>query len=124
MRFSSEEVKLAEQLHKLGLPWEPKPGHFVWDTATVLEHDSPFHDRVFFILDLKHFLRRTSSIENLKKLFYWLPTWHDAREVLEALEVGSSEIAERLKREDSVRNGTERLLLYQMIEEALMAKGT
>ena len=123
MKFSSEEVKLAQQLKQLGLPWEPKPGHFVWDTAKVLEHDSPFHDRVFFILDLKHFLRRTSSIENLKKLFYWLPTWHDAREILKALEVDSSEIAERLKHEDSVRKGAERLLLYQMIKEALMAKG-
>ena len=123
MKFSSEEVNLAQQLQQLGLPWEPKPGHFVWDTAKVLEHDSPFHDRVFFILDLKHFLRRTSSIENLKKLFYWLPTWHDAREILEALDVDSSEIAERLNQEGSVRHGTERLLLYQMIEEALMAKG-
>ena len=122
MYFSPEEIELARQLKVEGIAWEPQPGHFVWDETGVIEHPSPFHDRVFFILDLKHYLRRTSTIENLQKMFYWLPTWQDAREVLQNLGITSHEIADRLQQEKAVEKEMERLVLYRMIHEALMSR--
>jgi hypothetical protein len=120
MRFSPAKIVLALELKRQGLPWEPQPGHFVWDETGLIEQTSPFHDRVYFILDLKHFLRRTSTIENLQKMFYWLPTWQDAREVLHNFGVNSSEIADRLLKEKAVEKETERLVLYRMIHESLV----
>jgi hypothetical protein len=117
--FSDDEIDLACHLKSLGLPWEPQPGHFVWDETGLIEQTSPFHDRVFFILDLKHFLRRTFTIENLQKKFYWLPTWQDAREILQNLGITSGEIAERLLQEQAVEKDMERLVLYRMIHEGL-----
>lgn len=119
MYFSPEEIALARQLKAAGLPWHPQPGHFVWDEAGVIEQPSPFHDRVFFILDLKHYLRRTTTFENLQKMFYWLPTWQDSREVLQALGISSSDIANRLVVEKAVEQDVERLVLYRMIHEGL-----
>jgi len=119
MKFSPAEIELGRELKSQGLPWTPQPGHYVWDEGGVIEQNSPFHDRVFFILDLKHFLRRTSTIENLQKMFYWLPTWQDAREILESLGITSPEIADRLLEERAVEQNQERLVLYRMIQEAL-----
>ena len=119
MKFSPAEIELGRELKRQGLLWAPRPGHYVWDETGVIQQTSPFHDRVFFILDLKHFLRRTSTIENLQKMFYWLPTWQDAREILESLGITSPEIADRLLEEKAVEQNQERLVLYRMIHEAL-----
>ncbi len=119
MKFSDEELELAQLFKAFGLPWTPACGHYLLDQSELIECESPFQDRVFFILDLKHFLRRSGTLEQLKERVCWLPDWHDAREILKQLEVGSCEIAKHLASTQAIESGTERLELYRLIEQRL-----
>ncbi|MCM2373897.1 hypothetical protein [Aporhodopirellula aestuarii] len=115
MRFSPAEIGLAHEMKAAGLQWQPTPGHYVWDGESLIEHDSPFHDRVFFILDLKHFLRRSETMERLVESMVWLPTWQQCRDVLEQRGVDGHAIAEHLRRTDAIEQRTERLELYRLL---------
>lgn len=115
MRFSTDEIRLAHELKAAGLPWQPQSGHFVWDGEPLIEHDSPFHDRVFFILDLKHFLRRSKTIERLVESMVWLPTWQQCRDLLDQRGVGSDVILKRIQETNAFELGTERLELYRLL---------
>ena len=120
MKFTKQEVATARQLKQLGLPWEPNVGHYVRDEAGIINCESPFGDSVFFILDLKHFLRRAGTIENIKRDLCWLPTWFDARTILHELDVPDDLIVARLQEALALEKGVERLCLYQLIEESLI----
>ncbi|GAB5403018.1 MAG: hypothetical protein Aurels2KO_12490 [Aureliella sp.] len=117
--FSSEELELAQLFKAFGLDWTPRPGMYVLDQSELIECPSPFQDRVFFILDLKHFLRRSGTIESLKDRVCWLPTWEQARQILSDLGVPAAQIALRLVDSRALIEGTERLELYRMIEERI-----
>ena len=115
MQFSAEEIHLAKQLRYLGLPWEPQPGHYIWDEAGLIDQPSPFQERVYFILDLKHFLRRSGTLDALKTSIVWLPTWHDARDILAAMGVGHEVVAEALQGQAVLQHREELLTLYRLI---------
>jgi hypothetical protein len=119
MHFSDPIIARARSLRSLGLAWEPRPGHFVWDERSSIEVPSPFQEGVYFILDLKHFVRRTGSIEAFKESFVWLPTWHDAREILGTLGVTDAEVASRIASQKAVENRNELIVLYDLIAEHL-----
>ncbi|MEM8733137.1 MAG: hypothetical protein AAGG44_02885 [Planctomycetota bacterium] len=119
MKFSAEELDLAQVFKAYGLDWTPTVGHYVLDQSDLIECPSPFQDRVFFILDLKHFLRRSDTLENLKDRVCWLPTWEQARELLRSEGVTDEEIATRLTTAQAIEQGTERLELYRMIEDVV-----
>lgn len=121
IHFTPDEMAQAQRLKQAGLPWQPQPGNFVYDPHELIEAPSPFQERVYFILDLKHFLRRAASLEDLKEKMIWLPTWEDARALLAERGVEDEEIARRLQQARALHNKTERLLLYAMLEEALKA---
>lgn len=122
MKFTKAEITKARQLKQLGLDWEPGTGSYVWDEAGIINCESPFHDLVYYILDIKHFLRRADSIEQLKKDLCWLPTWFDARQILDGFEVSADDILARLQADNAFAKQNERLCLYQMIEEVLSRK--
>jgi hypothetical protein len=119
MKFTPAEIRQAQKLKQLGLSWQPAPGQYVWDEAGIIGCESPFHDLVFYILDLKHFLRRAGTIANMQRDLCWLPVWYDARQILRDLAVSDHAVAERLVSEKALSSGSERLCLYRMIEEAL-----
>lgn len=118
-KFSEAEIALAQLFKAYGLDWSPAPGHYVLDQSELIECGSPFQGRVFFILDLKHFLRRCGTLTELKQRMCWLPDWDDARQILRDLSVDSRWVAERLQTSRAIESGTERLELYRMIEESL-----
>lgn len=120
-KFTSQEVEQARKLKRLGLAWTPQVSHYVWDETGIINCPSPFHDMVYFILDLKHFLRR-GTIERLQQELCWLPTWEQARELLRERGVSDEAVAERLEERRSLLHGEERLCLYQMLEEAIIAE--
>ena len=122
MRFSSEEIEGAKRMRESGLAWEPQPGHYVWDDRGLIEKPSPFQEGIYFILDLKHFLRRAGTIEVLKQEPVWLPTWHDARAILRSEGVRDSDVARRLDATRAIENQTELLVLYELIAERLSGK--
>jgi len=115
MLFSQQEIDAARNLRELGVSWFPAPGHFVFDEAGVIEQPSPFQERVYFILELKHFLRRTGCVDRLKVALFWLPTWHDARELLRAQGVADGEVADALRNARAIENRSELLTLYRLI---------
>lgn len=119
MKFTKEEIVTAQRIKEKGLYWEPTVGHFVWDQADLIKCESPFHDMVFYILDLKHFLRRSKTVERLQQDLCWLPTWYDARQILRQRGVTDAEVQQRLSAENAIERGSERLCLYQMIERSL-----
>ena len=114
--FSEEELDLAQLFKALGLGWTPNVGHYVLDQSNVIECSSPFQDRVFFILDLKHFLRRCETLEGVIEKMCWLPTWEQARGILSSMQVDSQTIAERLVATKAIEFNEERLELYRLIE--------
>ena len=119
MRFSQNEIEAARRLKELGLTWYPAPGQFVFDEEGVIEQHSPFQERVYFILDLKHFLRRTGSVDRLKSVLFWLPTGHEARELLRFQGVGDGEVADALQDARSIESRSELSTLYRLLETGL-----
>ena len=121
MQFSAQEIHGATQLRDLGLGWEPQPGQYVWDEAGLIEPPSPFQNGVYFILDLKHFLRRSGTLDGLKQSMVWLPTWRDARLILHTIGVDNSQVAEALQAQSALEQHQELLTLYGLIAAHLQA---
>ena len=77
--FDEESCALAQQLKEIGLPWQPHVGCFVWDSENLIRPDSPFPNRIYFILSLPRFVDLLGSREAIQEKLIWLPTWHQAR---------------------------------------------
>lgn len=120
-KFTPEEIQQARKLKRLGLPWIPQVSHYVWDETGIINCPSPFHDMVYFILDLKHFLRRAGTIERLQAELCWLPTWEQARDLLRRYGLPNETVVRRLHESNALNRGEERLCLYLLLEEAIAA---
>lgn len=77
--FDLRHCQAAAQLKEKGLAWTPHVGCFVWDPDEFIEVASPFPYRIYFILNLGHFLRLFGSREEITEKLVWLPTYHQAR---------------------------------------------
>ncbi len=113
-KFSQSEIETASELKRLGLKWLARPGQYVWDDQDLIEKSSPFQPRVYFILDLKHFLRRAGSIQRLQDLMVWLPTWEDLRSILLELGLTNEMISQHIQQTRALENGNERSVLYDL----------
>ncbi len=117
--FDGRHRAAARRLKQAGLAWKPHVGCFVWDPDGLLPVDSPFPDRVYFILNLGHFVRLLGSVERVQERLVWLPTWHQARLVAEALGVGEEAIRTIWTGETLPGPGEDLLMLYERILAAL-----
>lgn len=86
--FDDSLCRLALELKRLGLPWQPHVGCFVWDPDGHIQPESPFPNRVYFILSLPRFIDIFGGIEAIAEKLVWLPTWHQARLLCQNLGVG------------------------------------
>ncbi len=111
----------AAQLKERGLPWTPHVGCFVWDPDEIIEATSPFPSRIYFILNLGHFLRIFGSLEEISRKLVWLPTYHQARLLCDQVGVDQEEVSAVLVSADNIRAGNELLVLYKMILSKLEA---
>lgn len=123
MHFTAEEIGMARQLRRLGLSWEPRPGHYVYDETAFCRKGSPFQDRVYFILNYDFFMKQVGGVDRFKQIMLWLPTWHDAREVLRSLGVSDAQVSAALQDQRAIENRRELMLLYEMIAETLEPAG-
>ncbi|MHC5160469.1 MAG: hypothetical protein ACYSOC_02425 [Planctomycetota bacterium] len=98
MKFCEREIEMAQKLHALNLQWHPQAGNYVFDIKGIIEKSSPFQTGVYFILDIKHFLRRAGSPE---------------------ANVSWSQVENRLIENSAFQNDSERVVLYEMILERL-----
>lgn len=81
MPFDQEVLKSAYRLKRVGLPWSPHVGCFVWDRQGNISVPSPFPNNVYFILNLNRFLQIFGSLEKMSENLVWLPTTHQALEL-------------------------------------------
>ena len=119
MKFSEKEIEIAIKLHELELSWHPQVGNYVYDIKGIIEKPSPFQEGVYFILDIKHFVRRAESVEGIKDAMCWLPTWEDCRGILKKLDVSWEMISARLEEKSALANDIERNVLYEIVLEEL-----
>ena len=119
MKFSEKEIEIAQKLKELGFEWTPAPGDYVYDIEGLIEKKSPFQERVYFILDIKHFLRRAGSVEGITKAMCYLPLWEDCRVILKSLSVPWQKIYEKLIEKNAFINEIERSVLYEIILKEL-----
>jgi hypothetical protein len=119
VQFSPEEIEMARELRRLGLKWEPSVGHYLYDENRCCPKGSPFQDRVYFLLNYECFMSHLGGVERFKEVMLWLPTWHDARELLQSLGVSDEKVALRLQDCRALENRRELSILYEMIAEAL-----
>jgi hypothetical protein len=123
MHFTDDEISLSRRMREHGLSWEPAVGHYVYDETGLIEVPSPFQEQVYFILDMKHFLRRAGSMEALQTRMLWLPQWHQARGIARDLGIPDRKLSEQLASERALESGTELGTLYRLILAALRERG-
>ena len=117
--FSAEHCDLAKTLKEKGLDWRPHVGCFVWDEKGHIEVSSPFPNRIYFILNLGHFLKIFETIENMKVKLVWLPTCHQAKIICKNLNISQTEINAALCGEEAERMWADVRVLYNLISRRL-----
>ena len=58
-----------------------------------IEVSSPFPGRIYFILNLGHFLKLFETLDEIAEKLTWLPTWHQAFLLCEKLGVDPKDVA-------------------------------
>lgn len=113
--FDPRLLELAFKMKKAGLDWDPHVGCFVWDRENVIEVGSPFPENIYFILNLGHFLRIFETIEKLKEKLVFVPTWNQARQILEKIGGKQEELLGVLNQSKNIPIGEEMISLYKVI---------
>jgi hypothetical protein len=117
-------LESALRLKRLGLPWSPHVGCFVWDREAVIAAPSPFPKRVYFILNMRRFAKIFGSEEKMRQQLVWVPTWHQAFRLCRRVGVSDIE-TERMfdsKRLPSTEEGL--LQVYDLIARQLASSET
>lgn len=120
--FDARHCQVAAALKHAGLPWRPHVGCFVWDHDKLVEASSPFPGRIYFILNVRHFLRIFGTVENMTRRLVWLPTWHQARLLCDQLGVDQRELSKLRHCSGEIGPGDELIVLYEIILDGLWKK--
>jgi hypothetical protein len=113
--FSEEHLLLASELKRAGLPWKPHVGCFLWDRDALIEASSPFPNRIYFILNLGHFLVRFETSEKIAEKLVWLPTWHQAHLLCRYYGIYSRELHSVLLAAGDMEPSLELVHVYRML---------
>ena len=119
--FDIKTCRLANELKRLGIPWQPHVGCFVWDSDEHIKAESLFPHRIYFILSLPRFIDIFGSIEAIAEKLVWLPTWHQARLLCQQLDVPDSAVANIWQSETPPPAGDELQQIYTLLIAALKA---
>jgi hypothetical protein len=106
---------LASELKRAGLPWKPHVGCFLWDRDALIEASSPFPNRIYFILNLGHFLVRFETSEKIAEKLVWLPTWHQAHLLCRYYGIYSRELHSVLLAAGDMEPSLELVHVYRML---------
>ncbi|MDH3798789.1 MAG: hypothetical protein OET21_07820 [Desulfobacterales bacterium] len=117
--FDTETCRLATEIKRLGIPWQPHVGCFVWDPHKHIKAESPFPHRIYFILSLPRFIDLFGSIEAIAEKLVWLPTWHQARLLCQQLGVPDEAVADIWQSHPPRLAGDELRQIYALLMGAL-----
>lgn len=115
MPFNAQQCRVALALKEAGLPWAPHVGCFVWDPNGYIPASSPFPGRIYFILNLEHFLKYFPSFEVMSQQLIWLPTWHQTRLLCAQFGVENEEIRGLWKTSGALSPGDDLFSLYVLL---------
>ncbi len=90
--FEPSHCEMAAALKAAGLPWRPHVGCFVWDRDGHIPAPSPFPNRIYFILNLGRFRETFGDDDAIQEKLVWLPTCHQARELLHRMGMDTEKI--------------------------------
>jgi hypothetical protein len=118
--FDERHCELAASLKEAGLPWRPHVGCFVHDPDQDIGVPSPFPNRIYFILNLGHFLRLLGTVDDVKKRLIWLPTWHQTRLLCALFGVKDVAVSGLWSAQGrTMQAGDDLLALYELLLKAL-----
>jgi len=117
--FDDRICQQALQMKASGLKWQPHVGCFVWDPEHYIKLDSPFPNRIYFVLSVPRFIQIFDAIEKMIEKLVWLPTWHQARLLCRGLGKPVDTVARLWQANDNLAPGDELLAIYQVIIDAL-----
>lgn len=117
--FDAEICRLAGEMKRVGINWQPHVGCFVWDPDEIIKIDSPFPHRIYFILSLPRFIDIFGSIEAIVEKLVWLPTWHQARMLCHQLGVTDDDLANEWQSGTVFSPGEDLHQIYRRIGDAL-----
>jgi hypothetical protein len=120
--FNPVIVKAAQRLKELGLPWTPHVGCFVWDAENRIDVASPFPENIYFILSMPRFLSILGNVETMQQELVWLPTWHQARLLMDQLGIGTEALGAIFPGDSAVTPDDEMLAVYSILARALEEK--
>jgi hypothetical protein len=110
------------QLKAAGLKWRPHVGCFVWDPGNYIKQDSPFPNRIYFVLSLPRFIEIFGDSKKMAENLIWLPTWHQARLLCAKLGVPGGAVSSLWQTNEALSPGEELLHLYGVLMDALVEK--
>ena len=118
-----KQIRLkALEMKNSGLVWRPHVGCFVWDPEEIIKPDSPFPNRIYFILSLKRFIDIFKTIDRIADELVWLPTYNQALALYQQL-AGNEAVKSRKGKGNSTQSAVEELLhIYERIIDALKEK--
>jgi hypothetical protein len=119
--FDSQTCNLENELKRLGIPWKPHVGCFVWDPDEHIKAESPFPQRIYFILSLPRFIDIFGGIDAIAEKLVWLPTWHQARLLCQQLGVPDSAVANIWQSQTPPSAGDDLRQIYELLIAALKA---
>jgi hypothetical protein len=120
--FQEKLCEIALRMKESGLEWRPHAGCFVWDPEKIIPAPSPFPNRVYFILNLNHFLKIFGSIKSMQEKLVWLPTWHQARLLIGERKIQQTTLKESLLKSEHWSSINEINILYQIVLDDLQKK--
>jgi len=120
--FDDRICQQALQMKAAGLKWRPHVGCFVWDPENCIKQDSPFPNRIYFVLSIPRFIEIFGDVETMAAKLVWLPTWHQARLLCKDLGLPGDTISNPWQGNDSLPAGEELLHLYGVLMAALVEK--
>ncbi|MHB2149373.1 hypothetical protein ACX8XP_09980 [Calditrichota bacterium LG25] len=91
--FTERVCVFARNLKENGLVWDPHPGCFVWDPTRAIKLSSPFPNDIYFVLNVGHFEKLLGNKEAIRRRLVWIPTWYQARLLLQKLGASAEEIS-------------------------------
>ena len=117
--FDKKICHLAREIKRLGIPWQPHVGCFVWDPDKHIKASSPFPHGIYFILSLPRFIDIFGSIEAIAEKLVWLPTWHQARLLCKQMGVSDEAVANIWQKQPPISAGEELRQIYALLIDAL-----
>ena len=75
-------------------------------------------------MNYDYFMKKVGGVERFKEIMVWLPTWHEARDLLRQFDVANVDIATHLADHHSIERDEELTTLLELLVSVLRQRQT